>query len=245
MAGENIEHTAENRRADRIRLLWPWWLVLISWGVILYINIAGLHSPLDHDYLLSASHLPWWLAFFFFFLSWPLMVMAMMLPSTLPVMALSGLRPARFSQLAYILAYLATWQIFSVGAFVGDTLLHQLVKRWLWLALHPWYIAAALLLLAGAFQFSPLKKTCLARCSSNSTTGHAWRSGWRYGWSCVASCWMLMLLMFASGGSVLLIMAALTLVALLEKSTTDIVWIRPLIGTTLLLLGLLRLLAFW
>jgi predicted metal-binding membrane protein len=238
MANEKIEYTAELK----FYLFWPWLLVLTAWSTILYLNSSDLHSPLDHDYLLTTSHFPWWLALLFFFISWPVMVVAMMLPSALSTLAQR--RGGLIDQLTFLLAYLIVWQFFAVGAFVGDALLHQLARHWLWLALHSQYITATLLLLAGTFQFSQPKRSGLARCCNREKTGYAWHEGWHYGLACVTSCWMLMLLMFASGGKAPSVLAALTLIVLLEKNAPRCRWLRPLLGAGLLLLGLVWLLFF-
>ncbi|TMH10153.1 MAG: DUF2182 domain-containing protein [Betaproteobacteria bacterium] len=77
-----------------------------------------------------------------------------------------------------------------------------------------WAFGAALLFLAGAFQFSPLKHRCLEQCRSTIgfiaqrwRGGHAGRQALRLGVAhgafCVGCCWALMLLMFLLGtGSV-------------------------------------------
>ena len=74
--------------------------------------------------------------------------------------------------------------------------------------------SAALLLIAGVFQFSPLKHTCLRACRSplgflmsdwrDGLLG-AWRMGMRHGLYCIGCCWGLMVLLFVGGAMNLLL----------------------------------------
>jgi predicted metal-binding membrane protein len=217
-----------------------WCCVLAAWGLLLWLDLRGIHSPFDHDYLLNASHLPWDLAFLLFFASWPLMVMAMMVPSLL-------LMPARIRMvlpLTTVLAYLAAWQIFGGLLFAGDMLLHLLMRNWLWLSLHARYVLCTLLLLTGLYQLSHFKTRSLLHCETLQVVDGAWKEGWRYGRACVGSCWPAMLVMFASGGRMLLVMSALTLLTLLEKNLSETRWLRTLSGVLFLFWGLLLWLVF-
>lgn len=47
---------------------------------------------------------------------------------------------------------------------LNDWGLHRLVDRSAWLEVNAWALSAATLLLAGAYQFTPLKHLCLERC---------------------------------------------------------------------------------
>ena len=73
-----------------------------------------------------------------------------------------------------------------------------------------WAVAAAVLALAGLFQFSRLKYRCLDKCrapfgfiAERWQGPRPWRSAWRlgldHGLYCVGCCWALMLLMFVVG----------------------------------------------
>ena len=87
--------------------------------------------------------------------------------------------------------------------------------------------AAAILALAGVYQFLPLKRTCLVHCRSpigflmthwrEGALG-AFRMGARHGAWCVGCCWALMAVLFAVGVMNLVFVAILTLVVLVEKT---------------------------
>jgi predicted metal-binding membrane protein len=143
------------------------------------------------------------------------MTVAMMLPTTLPLVEIFRRltrEHVRRGQLVtlLILGYVGIWVTFGVGAHVLDWGLHRMVDRSSWLHAHPWVLGAALLLLAGAFQFSRLKYRCLDECRSPlSFVIQHWQGrrerlqalwlGVHHGLFCVGCCWALMLLMFAVG----------------------------------------------
>ena len=89
------------------------------------------------------------------------------------------------------------------------------------------HLNAALLLIAGLYQFSPLKRVCLARCGSPAAflvgewrphVRGAWTMGLRHGAMCVGCCWALMALLFAGGVMNLLWVAAIAAFVLVEKA---------------------------
>lgn len=167
-------------------------------------------------------------------LSWTLMIMAMMLPTTL---SLSGAverivadRPHRLRVLALLyLGYVAIWSAFGLLAHGLHTLLLSGVARMPAMIGNGWLIGAATLACAGAFQFSKLKHRCLEQCRTplSFVIGH-WRGcapereafalGLRHGLFCVGCCWALMLLMFVVGAGSLGWMLVLACVMAIEKN---------------------------
>jgi len=84
-----------------------------------------------------------------------------------------------------------------------------------------------LLVLAGIYQFTPLKHACLRHCRSPlSFVLNRWRDGrtgavamgTEHGAYCLGCCWVLMLLLFVFGVMNLLWIAALTIAVLVEKA---------------------------
>jgi predicted metal-binding membrane protein len=133
--------------------------------------------------------------------------------------------PAR---IVFHASYLLVWCAFALVALVGDSRIHWIVDNWAWLADHEALILGSTLVLAGVFQFSPLKEACLTFCRSplgfvmrNYRQGAAggWRVGWRHGLYCLGCCWALMLVMFATGVGSLAWMLLLTAVMAAEKTS--------------------------
>jgi predicted metal-binding membrane protein len=167
-----------------------------------------------------------------FVAAWQLMIVAMMLPSSLPLIRLFVAVAARQersgrSTAALLSGYAAVWTIFGAAAFLLDTVVHRSVERLPWLEAHPEVIAGSVLLVAGAFQFTDLKDRCLRECRhpapfllSHYARGPraAFRLGLAHGLFCLGCCWALMLVGFAAGVANLWWMAALTAVMVYEKT---------------------------
>jgi predicted metal-binding membrane protein len=124
------------------------------------------------------------------------------------------------------LGYLLVWGAFSIAA----TTLQWLLMRWRivtpMMEISSATAGAALLVVAGIYQWTPLKRACLATCQSPMAfvarrwrNGHAGalRMGAEHGASCVGCCWALMLLLFAGGVMNLAVIAALTVFVAFEK----------------------------
>ena len=161
-------------------------------------------------------------------LMWWLMMVAMMLPSATPAILLyARVRESRGDESSiaqtpvFLAGYLSIWLLFSILAAFAQGLLAgpsmTLGNRW---------AESALLIAAGVYELTPLKKGCLTRCRSPAEllTRH-WRPGWGgavrlgvlHGADCLGCCWMLMALLFVGGVMNLAWIAALTLLILAEK----------------------------
>jgi predicted metal-binding membrane protein len=138
------------------------------------------------------------------------------------------------------------WTSFGVLAFVFDLGVHSTVHHVGWLDENDWLIGASVLALAGAFQLTRLKDTCLEQCRHPAAflvryyrrgARGGFGVGARHGVFCVGCCWALMLVMFAVGIANLVWMAALSLVMVYEKTQPAGRRAVPLTGVVLLTLG--------
>jgi predicted metal-binding membrane protein len=161
-------------------------------------------------------------------LVWLLMITAMMLPTTLPLLAIFRRIVAARSDGAALVAtllagYAAAWLGFGVVAYGIDVGVREAATSG-WLLAHGWVVGAVVIGVAGAFQFSALKYRCLERCRSPFGFVNArWRSrrplaeslqlGIAHGLFCVGCCWALMLVTFVVGmgnvGWMLIVAAAM------------------------------------
>ena len=208
-----------------------WSAVAAAWALALLLPAVGHGDLVSHHSVLEGTTPPSFSTLLLFLVAWQVMTGAMMLPSSLPMTQLfarvsQGQAHPRRAMVAFLAAYFAVWTGFAVAALAGDAGLHQLVNAWAWLGERPWLIAGSVLMLAGAFQFSPLKERCLDACRNpvqflwryyDRGTGAAWRLGVRHGLFCLGCCWALMLIMFGVGMGSLAGMALLTGVMFLEK----------------------------
>ncbi len=159
--------------------------------------------------------------------AWVLMIAAMMLPTTFPLLAMfrrvTGARPDadRLATLT-VLGFFAVWIVFGVAAHVVDAAVRAAAAENAWFVANGWKVGAAVLAAAGLFQWSSLKYRCLEACRSPFTfvaarwhglspSREALRIGVDHGVFCVGCCWALMLTMFVVGvGSIgwMLVLAA-------------------------------------
>jgi predicted metal-binding membrane protein len=189
-----------------------------------------------------------WLAFLLFLIAWQVMIAAMMLPSSLPLLRLfrrasaGSAAPGR-ALVAFLGGYALIWTSFGAIAFAGDALLHRLIAGDAGLRAHQRAILAAVLALAGIVQFTPLKDRCLTECRHPGAflmrhyrrgPGGAFALGRRHGLFCLGCCWALMLVMFVAGVAELVWMAALTALMVYEKTGSGARRAVPLAGIALL-----------
>jgi predicted metal-binding membrane protein len=219
----------------------------LAWTLAVAAQGTGGAALLHHDAVFAegAPALP---AAALFLLAWQVMIAAMMLPSSLPLVRLFATVSAKapragLAMAAFLAGYALVWTAFGALAFSLDTALHAAVDASPWLDRHEWLIGGSVLALAGAFQFTALKDVCLDRCRHPAAfitryyergVGGGLRLGVRHGAFCVGCCWALMLVMFAVGVASLLWMAALTALMVHEKTRPQGARAVPVTGIALL-----------
>jgi predicted metal-binding membrane protein len=201
------------------------WLSLGVWSA------SPFAGSLHHD-AVGAALQP--LDALLFTAGWVLMIVAMMLPSTIPLVlvfgAVVGRRPSPGVLVGLLLAgYLAVWAGFGLAAWLLDRAIHAAVDAWPFLAGHPQLIMGTTLLVAGLWQFSPLRDRCLEECRSpfgfvvnrwqgRSIRRESFAMGVAHGAFCVGCCWSLMLVMFGVGLGSVPAMLGLGAVTAIEKN---------------------------
>ncbi len=188
------------------------------------------------------------------FLMWVVMMVAMMLPSAAP-MLLTFAAVARNRRAAarpyvpvsvFAAGYLAIWSIFSLAAALGQWLLHRAALLSPMMVSASVWLAGGLLLVAGVFQFTPLKRSCLSHCRAPlEFIMTRWREGGRgafamgieHGAYCAGCCWALMALLFVLGVMNILWIALLTIIVALEKILPRTKWFSVALGLALLAWG--------
>jgi predicted metal-binding membrane protein len=188
------------------------------------------------------------------FAMWAIMMASMMLPSALPMtltfVHLSTRQGERARARMFVSAYLLVWVLFSAAATALQWGLHAL--GWLepMTAAVSTQVSVALLLVAGAYQFSPLKKVCLARCRTPMAfllgewrpgVRGAFAMGLRHGLFCAGCCWALMVLLFVGGTMNLRWVAALAVAVAIEKLAPHGERVAQVLGVLLIAAGFARL----
>jgi predicted metal-binding membrane protein len=166
---------------------------------------------------------------------WTVMMAAMMLPSAAPmILMFANVNRRRAARVAtalptsyFVLAYLLFWSAFSLAATTIQWWLSSaalLTTMSMELVSRP--AAAGLLVVAGVFQWTPLKRACLQHCHTpfaflmmywrHGRRG-AFEMGLRHGLYCVGCCWAVMALLFVAGVMNLVWVLALSILVLIEK----------------------------
>src|SRR5256712_10453293 len=158
--------------------------------------------------------------------TWTVMMAAMMLPSATPMILLhrlgaNGRVRTQLWSAAFVAGYVVVWA--SVGivmwaAAIAASAIVMPEERALGVA--------AILLIAGVYQFTPLKSTCLRACRTpadfllthwhRGISGQV-RLGVEHGLYCLGCCWALMALFVGVGAMSLVWAVGIAVVVLLEK----------------------------
>ena len=178
---------------------------------------------------------PWGVtAFAITFAMWAVMMFAMMTPSAAPmILIFAGVNRRRREQRVpyaptsvFLLGYLVIWAAFGVLATLAQWGLHAVSLLSPTMASTSPVFGGVLLLVAGIYQWTPLKHACLSKCRSPlGFVLNEWREGrWgaflmglKHGGYCTGCCWSLMALLFVVGVMNLLWVAAIAGFVLLEK----------------------------
>jgi predicted metal-binding membrane protein len=200
-----------------IALSWAWLLAGSGTGM----SMAAMTTFAFPPPAMPHMPMPWTFGYAMIMLAmWWVMMIAMMAPSAAPVVLLYGqayrhqqklgrLTGGHAPVLVFVAGYLLAWLGFSIAAVAVQFALEQaglLHSMLMWSTNRT--LTAALLVVAGAYQFLPLKQACLVQCRSpaaviagNFQPGRlgALRLGLRHGAYCVSCCWALMALLIAAG----------------------------------------------
>jgi predicted metal-binding membrane protein len=189
-------------------------------------DMAGVEMPGLHEWEVTTVLL--------LFMMWAVMMVAMMVPSAAPMiltfLTVNRRRQATTRPLVpvgiFLLGYLAVWTAYSAVATLAQWGLHEAALLSSTMAATSPVLSGGLLLAAGVFQWTPLKRACLKGCRSplsflmsewRDGTAGAFVMGLRHGAYCVGCCWVLMALLFVAGVMNLLWVAVIALFVMAEK----------------------------
>ncbi len=240
--------------ADRIRSMTAvHWLALFGGILASWIVLFAMAVPAEMRQLSAVYGADFWVSlctitpdasgFARVLLMWIVMSAAMMAPTALPAFAtyddLASQAPgAKFS--ALVGGYLAVWIGFSIAAAALQMMLFQAGILGALGESRSALFSALLLLVAGLYQFSPMKEACLSKCRMPMTFFMQYweegplRNGVRLGLVCLGCCWALMLLAFVGGGMNIAFMGLATLIMIVEKLPDIGRWVTRPLGVVLL-----------
>ncbi|MHB8587430.1 MAG: DUF2182 domain-containing protein [Candidatus Dormibacteraceae bacterium] len=185
-----------------------------------------------------------------FLVTWVVMMVAMMFPSVAP-MVLTHAHIVRsrgegtIPTVSFVLGYLVVW----TAAGLVPLAVIQLLGSSIAAPLSGWLprLGGAVVLIAGAYQLTPLKNACLRACRSplSFVLSHdfgggapsAVRAGMSHGVWCLGCCWALMAVLAVVGLMNLAWMAVFALVFFLEKNWRQGVMLSRIAGVACVALG--------
>jgi predicted metal-binding membrane protein len=196
------------------------------------------------------------------FVMWTVMMVAMMVPSATPMILAflvvnqnrSGTHRPLVPVGIFLLGYLAVWTAFSAVATLTQWGLHQAAFLSTTMAVTSPALNGGLLIAAGTFQLTPLKRACLKGCRTPlSFLMSEWREGaagaffmgLRHGASCLGCCWILMGLLFVAGVMNLFWVAVIALVVMAEKILPKGEVLAHIAGIVLVAAGVVRIAKLW
>jgi len=216
------------------------WIALWAWGQ------TSIGQHFHHAAMGAAIFQQGFRSVLFFASGWTLMTIAMMLPTSFPLLGRFHVMISDKKRRSWLLSlciagYLLVWAVFGVLAHYGVSQLYLFFAGV--------NFQTGVLLVAGLYQFTPLKHYCLQKCRSpmsfiishwhgrNAATESFWL-GAHHGLFCIGCCWSLMLLMFLAVTVHMLWMLVLGTVMAIEKNMPWGARISTPLGALLIVAGL-------
>lgn len=219
-------------------------MTALAWIYLLNMPMTGM------DEMPSAPVVPGGAGFVVVFGMWAVMMVGMMATPAAPMILLfAKISRTRTSAQpyvavsAFVTGYFVVWMGASLVASVAQWQLSRTALLAPDLAIHTPAVSGAFLILAGLYQWSPLKHACLRRCRTpldfvlfrwRDGLGGALRLGIEHGFYCLGCCWLLMALLFVFGIMNLAFIAAIGVLILLEKVAPLGGWIARASGGALI-----------
>jgi len=185
-----------------------------------------------------------------FLITWLVMMVAMMFPSVAPMtLAFASVTRSRgegyLPTAAFVLGYILVW---AVCGLVPLAVLQALDHIWMtppsWLP----RLGGAVIVIAGIYQFTPLKDTCLGACRSplgfilthdfGGGPPAAVRAGMSHGLYCLGCCWALMAVLAVLGLMNIAWMALFAAIFFIEKNVRFGEVVPRLVGAACIIGGL-------
>jgi predicted metal-binding membrane protein len=165
---------------------------------------------------------------------WVVMMIAMMFPTVAPLILVfarvqhdrGSFGRAFMPTCVFVGAYLLIWTLFGGLSYLGVLAAEELAQQIPWIMMNAARIGGGILVLAGLYQLTPLKRVCLAQCRTpQDFILHSWREGFpgsfrmglEHGIYCLGGNWLLFVLLFPLGMMNISALAFLTALIFAEK----------------------------
>ena len=201
-------------------------LTIVAWVILIWQSTAADEQMMGLTMGTNAA---------LFIAIWVVMMVAMMFPTAAPMILMfahvhAGKRQRGQSFVptwVFVSAYMVVWTLFGLLAYAIAVGAEELAKHSMWLMENASRLGGGVLVLAGLYQLSPLKRSCLSKCRTpldfilgawHDGYGGAFRMGIEHGLYCLGCCWLLFVILFPLGLMNLGVMAVITLLIFAEKS---------------------------
>ena len=251
----NDRPPASNHSPERASYAIAFLIFVGAAAATLYFNYSMSHGsmaggmPMPGHWTMSMMWMPMGSAFesaAIFTLMWLAMMIAMMLPSAMPMLLLYR-RAAAFRGERYLgravfalgSGYFFVWTLFGVAAYLIGTFISRGAMRWDAFSRALPLAGGVALCIAGVYQLTPWKSSCLEHCRDplgyvahhlHDGLRGALRLGIHHGAFCAACCWALMLIQLVLGVMNLGVMVVVAVVIALEKMLARGEWIAKATG---------------
>jgi predicted metal-binding membrane protein len=232
-------------------------VTVIAW---LYLFLVGQNMGMSMEGMDDMPDMVMPFATSWVFAMWWVMMLGMMLPSAAPMVLMFATLQRRKRErdqpyvptAMFVAGYLIVWGIFSLAATAAQWALQQSGLLTPMLALTGSVLGGVLFIVAGIYQFTPLKHACLHQCRSPFVfVLNHWHDGWSgalrmgasHGLYCLGCCWVLMALLFAVGVMNLLWVAVIAVFVFAEKLLPGGAWVGRVGGGAMAAFGVWLLVA--
>jgi predicted metal-binding membrane protein len=242
------------RRDKTIVLVGLALVTVLAWAYMIRmaVDMSGAGMEIQHTCMMS-----WEMDdLIMVFTMWSVMMVAMMLPSALPMIllftTLNRQRSETMSPLIptglFVVGYLAAWVAYSALATLAQWGLHASALLSHSMSIANPYLGGCILAASGIFQWTPFREACMTHCRSpigfllthwkEGRVG-ALMMGLTHGTFCVGCCWMLMTISLVLGVMNMLWMAVLTILMFWEKVISpNSIWLSRAAGAVLTIWGM-------
>ena len=235
MAGESSAALGGGLQRDR-------WIVLmglvaisaLAWAYLIYLAVE-MEGAMSMEMAMPRAQTWTPVEMLLLVVMWAVMMVAMMVPTAMPViLTFASVNRRRLAQqrpfvptAIFLCGYVVVWTGFSVLAALIQWGLHAAALLSPMMVGTSPILGGLLLVVAGVFQWTPLKNACLRHCRSplgflmtdwREGRSGAFIMGLRHGSYCTGCCWLLMALLFVAGVMNLLWVATITVFVLVEKA---------------------------
>jgi predicted metal-binding membrane protein len=165
---------------------------------------------------------------------WVAMMVAIMFPTAAPmILTFARIQSGKRAQARpyvptwiFVGGYIGVWSALGILAYGGAVAAEALADHVMWVMDNAGRIGGAVLIAAGVYQLTPLKRICLVKCrtplafimsSWRDGRAGALRMGMDHGLYCSGCCWLLFVILFPLGMLNIAAMAAITVLIYVEK----------------------------